>query len=262
MDRPLRDPAHSRRSTALIAAAGLALWVGGAGVAGAAELPPPLGVGTVDRRVVVDPATAPWNAIAKVQTNIGTRCSGALVAPSIVLTAAHCLYNRLTRAPLQPVSLHVLIGYQRGAFRWHRTVARFTAGAGFAGNDRRPQPSDWACLELTEAIPAEISPLPVYERPPPGTPIALAGYNRDHAQLLMADQECRVTGVSGGFLLHDCDATHGTSGAPLLSRREDRWAVIAINIGAGLRKNLALAPPFSCAARASTGCAATCGGAS
>lgn len=45
--------------------------------AGAAELPLLPGIGVVDRRVAVDPTQQPWDAIAKVQTNIGTRCTGA-----------------------------------------------------------------------------------------------------------------------------------------------------------------------------------------
>jgi protease YdgD len=59
--------------------------------ASAAELPLLPGIGVVDRRVAVDPGQPPWDAIAKVQTNIGTRCTGALIAPGTVLTAAHCL---------------------------------------------------------------------------------------------------------------------------------------------------------------------------
>ena len=70
-----------------------------------------------DRRVVVDPNQPPWSAIVKVQTNIGLRCTGALIAPATVLTASHCLYNPRTRAFLQPVSLHVLLGYERSQYR-------------------------------------------------------------------------------------------------------------------------------------------------
>ena len=93
---------------------------------GAAELRLLPGTGTVDRRVAVDPSQPPWNAIAKVQTNIGTRCTGALIGPRVVLTAAHCLYNRLTRGLLQAGSLHVLIGASRGEYRWQRMVTRYS----------------------------------------------------------------------------------------------------------------------------------------
>jgi protease YdgD len=65
----------------------------------------------------------------------------------------------------------------------------------------------------------------------------------------MADLGChvlRVGALSGGarFIVHDCAATHGTSGGPLLTKNERGWAVIAINIAAGKVENLALAAPF------------------
>jgi protease YdgD len=201
-----------------------------------------------DRRVAVDPDLPPWNAIAKVQTNIGEHCTGVLIAPSVVLTAAHCLYNPQTRAMLQPVSVHVLFGYQRDAYRWHRLVSRIVVGPGFDGRAGRPQPADWARLEL--AVPVPVMPLPLFGGvAAAGMPAALAGYNQDRAQLLMADLACRVLGVAmapGGatFVFHDCAATRGTSGAPLLTRQGRGWAVIAINIAAGRDANLALAARF------------------
>jgi V8-like Glu-specific endopeptidase len=42
-------------------------------------------------------------------------------------------------------------------------------------------------------------------------------------------------------LTHDCAATHGTSGAPVLARQAGRWVVVGINIAAGRNANLALA---------------------
>jgi protease YdgD len=201
-----------------------------------------------DRRVPVDPNEPPWNAIAKVQSNTAQHCSGVLVAPSVVVTAAHCLYNPRTRAMLQPVSLHVLFGYQRAQYRWHRQVARVTVGPGFDGTTGRPQPGDWARLELTEAVP--VTPLPLFDGGVgSGLAVALAGYNQDRAQLLMADLACHVLQVAtlsgrASFVFHDCEGTHGTSGGPLLTKRDGGWRVVAINIAASRADNLALSARF------------------
>jgi protease YdgD len=242
---PVEPVGARRRKVSYVAGLGLVAVLFAMHAANPAELPLLPGIGAVDRRVAVDPRQAPWDAIAKVQTNTGTHCTGALVAPSVVLTAAHCLFNKRTRALLQAGSLHVLIGYDRGDYRWHRPVARFTVGSGYDGRKVALQGSDWARLELAEAIPGLVAPLPVAaEVPPPGTVVALAGYNQDRAQILMADLTCHVTGAAtaagGSFITHDCDATRGTSGGPLLMRQGGRWVVVGINIAASTQVNFAV----------------------
>ena len=205
----------------------------------AGDLAPPIGGWSSIRN-------PPWNAVAKIQTNIASRCSGTLVAPSIVLTAAHCLYNPRTRVFLQPRSLHVLFGYQRGNYRWHGRVARYVIGEGSDGSAPGRHPgSDWARLELTEAAPSTIAPLMVAVNfSVPGTVVALPGYSRDRTELMMADRSCRITGsvavIGERLLAHDCSATFGTSGAPLLAEREGRWAVVGINIGISPATNIAV----------------------
>lgn len=199
----------------------------------------PVAAHTADRRVPVDPDEPPWNAVAKVQTNTAARCTGVLIAPAVVLTAAHCLYNRLTGRLLQPISLHVLFGYERAGYRWHRLVRRVTAGAGFDGGKRLMQTADWARLDLAEPVP--VTPLPLFDGAAvAGMPVLLGGYSQDRAQLLMADMACHVRQAGGAFVTHDCAATHGTSGAPLLTRRGGGWAVVGINLAAGRDANLAL----------------------
>ena len=65
----------------------------------------------------------------------------------------------------------------------------------------------------------------------------------------MADLDCHVLRVAmpssdATFLFHDCAAARGTSGAPLLTKREGGWTVIAVNIAASRAGNLALSARF------------------
>jgi protease YdgD len=235
VSRPLYCPAHRHAALRLAAGFGLALVIAAAAARAA------------DRRIVVDPDVLPWSAIAKVQTDTGVHCTGVLIAPAVVLTAAHCLYNRRTGTLLRPASLHVLFGYRRDQYRWHRFVRRYVVGPGFVGAARPPQAADWAALTLAAGVP--VAPLPISAIPlAPGLPVMFAGYNQDRGQLLMADPACHVLRVvrrrRGMFLIHDCEGTLGTSGAPLIARQSGGWVVVAINVAAGRTENLALVPPL------------------
>jgi protease YdgD len=232
---------RDRRHSASVITAAAILFASGAL---ATELLP--GVGSLDRRQAVDVRVPPWNAIAKVQTNIATRCTGALVGPSTVITAAHCLYNRRAHAFLQPGSLHVLFGYERGGYLRHAHVVRYLIGEGFDGAEPARHPaSDWARLELAEPVPPAIEPLELAKKfPRSGTAVALPGYNQDRIHQLMADTSCRITGIAmirgERLLTHDCSATRGTSGGPLLTQRDDHWEVVGINIAVTASANIAL----------------------
>jgi len=185
------------------------------------------GIGSFDPRVPVEVRQAPWTSIGLVQTQAGGRCTGTLIAPDLVLTAAHCLISPRTGDFVMPGTVRFTLGYDRGRFSARGAVTSYRTGAGYDPSRRGPGREDWAILSLRTHMRGVALPL-LQGTAAPRTPLLLGGYQQDRPEVIMADTGCRVLGMRGGLLLHDCAGTRGASGAPLLVRQGRGWAVAGV----------------------------------
>ena len=188
-------------------------------------------IGTDDRKLV-DSLAPPWNAVGRINIQ-GYRkrqhCTGTLIAPNKVVTAAHCLIDHQSGTPVSVDRIHFLAGVLRGVHLAHGRAACVD----FLGPSQtgRTVQQDVAIITLTEKL--QIAPAPV-SRANPATAdqhLIHAGYTRDRPHSLAADSRCSLHRSDATIWLTDCDTNFGASGGPVFVSHDGEFSLVAIMVG-------------------------------
>jgi len=192
-------------------------------------------VGEGGGRVTVDAGRAPWSSLVRVQAPGLTRCTGVLLAPDRVATAAHCLFSRRLGHFIPPGSVNVLLAHAQGSHAGHAVAATYATAAGF--DPRRVEATrgaDVAVIVLASPLRGPVLGLSAEIGP---AAVVVGGYQQDRPEVVTADLGCRILAqvwdqAGRGLLAHDCSAIRGSSGAPVLRQVGGTWQVIGIQVGA------------------------------
>ncbi|ASP33215.1 serine protease [Labrenzia sp. VG12] len=186
---------------------------------------------------VIDSTDAPWPSIGRVNVagyRSTSMCTGTLIAPNLVLTAAHCLYNKNTLRPFPVDDLLFMAGVRRDEYAARLEIACVHPDADYVPRKRpklRDVHDDVGLIVLKE--PSTLPPVPALSLEEAAvltkdTRFQSVGYRRSRRFLPTVVEDCKVMGTAEDSWVTNCASEAGASGGPLLVQTPDGLRVAGV----------------------------------
>jgi V8-like Glu-specific endopeptidase len=173
-----------------------------------------------------------WEAGGRLNFSESGFCTAALVTSDVVLTAAHCLFDRETGRAVPPEEIEFQAGLRFGRAEAYRGVRRIVIHPDydFSDEDRLSRVgSDIALLELDRPVRlGHVRPFRTQFRVRPGQTVEVVSYARSRAAAPSREEACKILTRDEEVLVLSCEVDFGSSGAPVFAVFDGEVRIVSV----------------------------------
>ena len=200
-------------------------------LAASAQILPQISGGEGPRPLQTWDAARGWEAVGRLDTGVSF-CSATLIAPDLVLTAAHCLFGENNRR-IPDRDLVFLAGLRQDRAEATRRVVQSLMPQAYHPMDGPPRLAhialDIALLKLDQPIlSGNVMPIRTGPQGRLRDVVTVVSYGRDRESFASIQEDCEIVGREQSVTALTCAVVSGSSGSPILRETPSGFEVVAV----------------------------------
>lgn len=177
-------------------------------------------------------ASRAWQAVGRINVGDSGFCTGTLIAPDLVLTAAHCVFDLDGRGLVNPGEVEFLAGWRAGRASATRRARHLVVHQNyvFKGLDNIDTVgSDIALIQLERPIQTSlITPFKPARERLTNHNLQVVSYAKNRADAPSLQRSCQVLARDPNIMVTSCHVEAGASGAPVFVIENGELRIISV----------------------------------